>query len=166
MKADLHVIGLLVENKPGVLNRVANLFSRRGYNIETISVGVTENPEISRMTITLKGDEDVLEQVIKQLNKQMDVIKVTELKEDYVERGLALIKVNADGPDSRSEIIQIADIFRANVVDVGKKALTIEVTGDQKKIDAIINMLKEHGIKEIAQTGTVAMNRGRKSIGG
>ncbi|WGI16969.1 acetolactate synthase small subunit [Methanonatronarchaeum sp. AMET-Sl] len=163
---DVHVIGLLVENKPGVLNRVANLFSRRGYNIETISVGVTENPEISRMTITLKGDEDVLEQVIKQLNKQMDIIKVTELKENYVERGLALIKVNADNPNTRSEIIQIADIFRANVVDVGKKALTLEVTGDRKKIDAIINMLKEHGIKEIAQTGTVAMNRGRKSIGG
>ncbi|OUJ18618.1 Acetolactate synthase small subunit [Methanonatronarchaeum thermophilum] len=163
---DLHVIGLLVENKPGVLNRVANLFSRRGYNIETISVGVTENPEISRMTITLKGDEDVLEQVIKQLNKQMDIIKVTELKENYVERGLALIKVNADDPNSRSEIIQIADIFRANVVDVGKKALTIEVTGDRTKIEAITDMLKEHGIKEIAQTGTVAMSRGRKSIGG
>lgn len=161
-----HIIGLLVENKPGVLNRVSGLFSRRGFNIESISVGVTENPEISRMTITLKGDEKVLEQVIKQLNKQIDVIKVTELKEDYVERELALIKVNARDSNERSEIMQIADVFRANIVDVSKKTVTIEVTGDQDKANAIIEMLKEYGIKELAQTGIVAMKRGKKSIKG
>ncbi|PTD93784.1 acetolactate synthase small subunit [archaeon SCG-AAA382B04] len=161
---DLHIIGLLVENKPGVLNRVSGLFSRRGFNIESISVGVTENPDISRMTITLEGDEKVLEQVIKQLNKQIDVIKVTELKEDYVERELALIKVNASNPDERSEVMQVADVFRANIIDVSKKTVTIEVTGDQEKIDAIIDMVKKHGIKELAQTGVVAMNRGKKSI--
>lgn len=161
---DLHVIGLLVENKPGVLNRVSGLFSRRGFNIESISVGVTENPEISRMTISLEGDKKVLEQVIKQLNKQIDVIKVRELKEDFVERELALIKVNAPTPNKRSEIMQIADVFRANIIDVSKKTVTIEITGDKEKINAIIKMLNEHGIKELAQTGTVAMNRGKKSI--
>lgn len=159
-----HIIGLLVKNEPGVLNRVSGLFSRRGFNIESISVGLTEDPEISRMTITLDGDEQVLEQVIKQLNKQIDVLKVSELKKDYVERELALIKVKASNSKQRSDIMQIADVFRANVVDVSKKNVTIEVTGDQEKIDAIFKMLKEHGILELAQTGIVAMNRGKKSI--
>ncbi len=162
----LHILGLLVENKPGVLNRVASLFRRRGFNIESISVGVTENPEISRMTITLKGNEQTLEQVIKQLNKQIEIIKVSEMDREYVERTLALIKVNATDSKSRSEVMQIADIFRANIVDVGKKAMTLEVTGDRDKINAITDILKDHGIKELAKTGSVAMSRGQKSIRG
>ncbi|OKY78976.1 MAG: Acetolactate synthase small subunit [Candidatus Methanohalarchaeum thermophilum] len=125
---------------------------------------MTENPDISRMTISIKGDEKELEQVTKQLNKQIEVIKVSEISKDYVERRLALIKVNTSDSEDRSEIMQIADVFRANVVDVSKKNVTIEVTGDRDKIEAIIEMLKEHGIKEIAKTGTVALNRGKKSM--
>lgn len=156
-----HTISVLVENKFGVLARVAGLFSGRGYNIDSLNVGETEDPTMSRMTIVARGDDRVLEQITKQLNKLIDVIKVTDLtSEKHVERELVLIKVNASQRD-RSEIIQLADIFRANIVDVSHETLIISVTGDEDKITAIINMLRPYGIREIARSGKVAMSRGR-----
>lgn len=156
-----HTISVLVENKFGVLARVAGLFSGRGYNIDSLNVGETEDPTMSRMTIVARGDDRVLEQITKQLNKLIDVIKVTDLtSEKHVERELVLIKVNANQKD-RSEIIQLADIFRANIVDVSHETLIISVTGDEDKIAAIINMLRPYGIREIARSGKVAMSRGR-----
>ncbi|MBP2031246.1 acetolactate synthase-1/3 small subunit [Methanohalophilus levihalophilus] len=158
-----HTLAVLVENKFGVLSRVSGLFSRRGYNIDSLAVGITEDPNISRMTIVVRGDDHVLEQVIKQLNKLIDVIRVMDLgAEESVERELALIKVNAD-KDNRAEIIQIVDIFRARIVDVAARTLTIEVTGTEGKIEAIENLLKPFGIKEMARTGKIALNRGTKS---
>lgn len=161
---NLHIIGLLVENRPGVMNRVSGLFSRRGFNIESLSVGVTDDPNISRMTICLKGDRRILEQVKKQLNKQIDVIKVKELEGEMVERVHALIKVNAPDSESRSEIIQIADVFKADIVDISKKTVTIEATGDRREMEVIIEMLESHEIRELARTGTVAMERGKKTF--
>lgn len=158
-----HTLAVLVENKFGVLSRVAGLFSRRGYNIDSLAVGITENPNISRMTIVVRGDEHVLEQVIKQLNKLIDVIRVMDLgAEESVDRELALIKVNAD-KDNRAEIIQIVDIFRARIIDVAAHSLIIEVTGDEGKIEAIENLLKPFGIMEMARTGKIALKRGSKS---
>jgi acetolactate synthase-1/3 small subunit len=154
-----HTISVLVENHPGVLARIAGLFSGRGFNIESLSVGETEDPTASRMTVVVQGDDPILEQVTKQLNKLVDVIKVSDLtKEDFIERELVLIKVNADGR-SRSEIVQIATIFRARIVDVAPKAVTIEATGTEDKINALVNMLKPFGIREMARTGTVALMR-------
>ena len=159
-----HTLAVLVENKSGVLSRVASLFSRRGYNIDSLAVGVTEDPEISRMTIVVHGDDHVLEQVTKQLNKLVDVIKVSDIGGDEaVERELALIKVSAD-VDTRSEIIQIADIFRARIVDVAPKSMTVEVTGDEGKIQAIEKLLRQFGIKEMARTGKIALVRGPKKV--
>ena len=159
-----HTLAVLVENKSGVLFRVASLFSRRGYNIDSLAVGVTEDPEISRMTIVVHGDDHVLEQVTKQLNKLVDVIKVSDLGgDDAVERELALIKVSAD-KDNRAEIIQIADIFRARIIDVAPKSMTVEVTGDEGKVDAIAKLLRQFGIKEMVRTGKIAMVRGPKKV--
>ncbi len=156
-----HTISVLVENKFGVLARVAGLFSGRGYNIDSLNVGETEDPSISRMTIVARGDDRVLEQITKQLNRLIDVIKVSDLtSEKHVERELVLIKVSAQ-PKDRSEIIQLADIFRANIVDVSHETLMISITGDEDKIAAMINMLRPYGIKEIARSGKVAMSRGR-----
>ena len=156
-----HTISILVENKFGVLARVAGLFSGRGYNIDSLNVGETEDPSISRMTIVARGDDRVLEQITKQLNRLIDVIKVSDLtSEKHVERELVLIKVSAQ-PKDRSEIIQLADIFRANIVDVSHETLMISITGDEDKIAAMINMLRPYGIKEIARSGKVAMSRGR-----
>ncbi|WP_440951608.1 acetolactate synthase small subunit [Methanococcoides sp. FTZ1] len=158
-----HTLAVLVENKYGVLARVAGLFSRRGFNIDSLAVGITEDPTISRMTIVVRGDDLVLEQVTKQLNKLIDVIRVTDLgAEESVERELALIKVNADA-NTRAEIIQIVDIFRARIIDVASKTVTIEVTGDSDKIKAIQTLLRPFGIKEMARTGKVALTRGSKS---
>lgn len=157
-----HTLAVLVENKSGVLSRVAALFSRRGYNIDSLAVGVTEDPDISRITIVVHGDDLVLEQVTKQLNKLVDVIKVSDFGGDEtVERELALIKVTAD-TDNRAEIIQIADIFRARVIDVAPKSMTVEVTGDEGKVDAIAKLLRQYGIKEMVRTGKIAMVRGPK----
>ncbi len=157
-------MAVLVENKPGVLARVAGLFSRRGYNIDSLTVGVTDNEYISRMTIVVEGDEHVLEQVTKQLNKLIDVIKVSDLKPvETVERELALIKVKAE-PENRSEIMLIVDIFRARIVDVSPKSMIIEVTGDEDKINALTNLLRQFGIKEMVRTGKVAMIRGPKIV--
>jgi acetolactate synthase-1/3 small subunit len=159
-----HTLAVLVENKPGVLARVAGLFSRRGYNIDSLTVGVTDNEYISRMTIVVEGDEHVLEQVTKQLNKLIDVIKVSDLKPvETVERELALIKVKAE-PENRSEIMLIVDIFRARIVDVSPKSMIIEVTGDEDKINALTNLLRQFGIKEMVRTGKVAMIRGPKIV--
>ncbi|MGA3198233.1 MAG: acetolactate synthase small subunit [Halobacteriota archaeon] len=159
-----HTVSVLVQNKPGVLARTAGLFSRRGYNIESLTVGVTENEAISRMTIVVAGDDTVVEQVTKQLNKLIEVIKVSDLtKESYVDRELVLIKVTADS-SNRAEIMQIVNIFRARIVDVAPKSLIIEVTGDEGKLDALIGMLKQFGIKEIVRTGTLALGRGPKVI--
>ncbi len=157
-----HILAVLVENNPGVLTRVAGLFSRRGYNIDSLTVGRTENPQISRMTIVVEGDDLVLEQVTKQLHKLIDVIKINDItSEEYVDRELVLIKVGAD-PSVRGEIMQIVDIFRARIVDIGRRTLIIECTGDEGKINAVIESLKPFGIKELVRTGKVAMLRGHK----
>lgn len=157
-----HILAVLVENNPGVLTRVAGLFSRRGYNIDSLTVGSTENPRISRMTIVVGGDDTVLEQVTKQLHKLVDVIKINDVtSEQYVDRELMLVKVGAD-PAVRGEIMQIVDIFRARIVDIGRKTLMIECTGDEGKINAIIESLNPFGIKELVRTGKVAMLRGSK----
>ncbi len=157
-------LAILVENKPGVLTRVAGLFSRRGFNIESLAVGVTENPDTSRMTIVVSGDDHVLEQVMKQLNKLIDVIRVSDLPaEESVNRELALIKVGVDS-STRAEVMQIVDVFRAKIVDVGIKSVVIEVTGDESKINAMEQLLRQFGIKEMVRTGKVAMNRGAKVV--
>lgn len=159
-----HTLSVLVENRSGVLSRVAGLFSRRGFNIDSLAVGITENPEVSRMTIVVNGDEYTVEQVSKQLNKLIDVIKIRELeKSDSVSRELALIKVNATAA-TRSEIIQIVEIFRAKIVDVSKNTLTVEISGATDKVEALEDMLKQFGIKEIVRTGTIAIERGNKFI--
>lgn len=159
-----HAISVLVENHAGVLSRVSGLFSRRGFNIDSLAVGVTENPDISRMTIIVDGDDYVIEQVTKQLNKLIDVIKIKQLDpSDSVSRELALIKVAAS-TSTRSEIIQIVEIFRANIVDVSKSTLTVEISGGTAKVAALEDMLKQFGIKEIVRTGTIAIERGNKFI--
>ncbi|HPC89873.1 MAG TPA: acetolactate synthase small subunit [Methanothrix sp.] len=159
-----HTIAVIVENKSGVLTRIAGLFSRRSFNIDSLSVGATDNPDYSRMTITVQGDRDVLEQVIKQLSKLINVIRVSELiPGESVERELAIIKVSADR-ESRSEIMQVASIFRAKIIDVSQRSVIIEVTGDEEKIDAIIQLLRQFGIKELARTGKVSMVRGARVI--
>ncbi len=158
-----HTLAVLVENNPGVLTRVAGLFSRRGYNIDSLTVGRTESTNISRMTIVVEGDDLVLEQVTKQLHKLIDVIKINDItSEQYVDRDLVLVKVEAD-PAVRGEIMQIVDIFRARIVDIGRRTLIIECTGDEGKINAVIESLKPFGIKELVRTGRVAMLRGQKS---
>jgi len=158
-----HTIAVLVENRFGVLSRVAGLFSARGYNIESLSVGETLDSTVSRMTLVVRGDEFVIEQVIKQLHKLIDVIKVTDLtEENHVERELVLMKVNAE-PANRAEVLRTADIFRAKVVDVTPGTFTLEVTGDEQKIDAIVELLRPFGIQELVRTGKVAIARGPKS---
>ncbi len=160
---DKHTIAVLVENRFGVLSRVAGLFSARGYNIESLSVGETLDPTVSRMTLVVRGDAFVIEQVIKQLHKLIDVIKVTDLtEENHVEREMILLKVNAE-PTSRAEILRIADIFRAKVVDVTPATYTLEATGDESKVTAIVELLRPFGIQELVRTGKVAIARGAKA---
>ncbi len=159
-----HILSVLVENYAGVLSRVAGLFSRRGFNIDSLAVGITENPKISRMTIVVDGDEYTVEQVGKQLNKLINVIRVKKLDDqDSVRRELSLIKVNADA-STRSEIMQIVEIFRAKIVDVSPDTLTIEASGDEEKVRALEEMLKQFGIKLIVRTGLIALERGNKHI--
>jgi len=154
-----HTLSVTVENEPGVLSRVAGLFSGRGFNIESLNVAPTLEEGVSHMTITTIGDEHIVEQIVKQLRKLVTVIKVVDMLEHKaVERELVLIKVNAEDA-KRAEILRIVDIFRCKVVDVSVDELSIEVTGDHEKIQALINMLSRFGIKEIARTGTVAMKR-------
>ncbi len=159
-----HTIAVVMENKPGVLTRIAGMFSRRSFNIDSLSVGATDNPDYSRMTITVHGNEDVLEQVVKQLSKLINVIRVSELDAaESVERELAVIKVSAD-KDNRGEIMQIVNIFRAKIIDVSARSMIIEVTGDEEKVDAMVALLRQFGIKEMARTGKVSMVRGARVI--
>jgi acetolactate synthase-1/3 small subunit len=155
-----HIISILVENEPGVLSRVAGLFSGRGFNIETLNVASTLTPGLSIMTITTHGDEQIIEQIIKQLRKLVTTLKVVDLSEaSSVEREMMLLRVDAEGT-KRAEILRIVDIFRCKVVDVSPDELIIEVTGEQGKLTALINLLQRYGIKEVARTGAVALRRG------
>lgn len=159
-----HVLSVLVKNSSGVLSRVSGLFSRRGYNIDSLTVGRTEDPDFSRMTITLAEDEDMLEQVKKQLNKLEDVIRVVHLKEDdFIYRELVLVKVRASA-ENRSAINETVKIFRSKIVDLSSNTLTIELTGDEKKISALIGLMSEYGIEEVVRTGVTALQRGDKTI--
>jgi acetolactate synthase-1/3 small subunit len=160
-----HIISTIVEDKPGVLYTVSNLFRCRGFNIDSISVGSTEEIGLARMTIMVKGDDRTIEQVIKQLNKLVDVIKVTRLDPaNIVTRELALIKVNAFNTKSRSDLINYAEIFRARIVDVSSESLMVELTGTSDKIDAFITLMKPFGVKEVARTGITSLSRGVKSM--
>lgn len=157
-----HTIGVLVENHFGVLARVSALFSARGYNIDSLCVGETEDPSVSRMTVVVRGDDRVLDQIIKQLNKLVDTIEVINLTSaDFVERELVMIKVAADGKH-RSEVIEIANVFRAKVVDVSNKSMIVEVTGSEGKVEAFIDMMRPFGIEEVVRTGEIAIGRTAK----
>jgi acetolactate synthase-1/3 small subunit len=157
-----HALVAMVTDKPGVLNRIASLFRRRGFNIESIAVGHSEVKGISRVTIVVDSSTTQVEQVRKQLEKEISVIKVTDVTgEGTITRELALIKVKANA-ENRSEIMQIVDIFRANIVDVSRGSVTIEVTGEEKKVDSLYELLRKFGIKEIARTGSIAMTRGEQ----
>src|SRR5437763_10687748 len=154
-----HTISVLVENKFGVLTRVAGLFSGRGYNIDTLNVGPTQDPNTSRMTIVTRGDDATLEQIVKQLNKLVDVLDVYDFREgEYIDRELLLVKVSVDS-NSRAEVMQITDIFRAKIVDVQPKTLTIEATGDESKVEKFIELMKTFGVLDLTRTGKVAMPR-------
>jgi len=159
------VISVLVENKPGVLHAIANLFRRRNFNIESITVGPTQQQDISRMTITINGDEKTIDQVVKQVAKLIDVLKVDELSQgNFVMRELALIKVNVPSSKERSDIINCVEVFRGRIIDVSTDSLTVEITGTPDKIDAFLNLMKTYGVIELARTGITALARGAKSI--
>jgi len=154
-----HTISVLVENKFGVLTRVAGLFSGRGYNIDTLNVGPTNDPVVSRMTIVTHGDEATVEQIVKQLNKLPNVLKVQDFRDgEYVDRELVLVKVGVDSK-SRAEVMQITDIFRAKIVDVQPKSLTVEVTGSEDKVEKLLDLLKSFGIIDVTRTGKIALPR-------
>jgi acetolactate synthase-1/3 small subunit len=160
-----HTLSVLVENKAGVLSRVTGLFSRRGFNIESLAVGTCEEPGMSRITIVCIGDDAQIEQVMKQLNKLIDVIKVSDISEmERVERELALIKVHAEPGAGRAEVMQIATIFRAQIIDVGTKTVVLSVAGDTEKIDALETLLRQYGVKEFIRTGKIALLRGSKTV--
>jgi acetolactate synthase-1/3 small subunit len=159
------VVSILVENKPGVLHMIANLFRRRNFNIESITVGPTEQKNIARITITVNEDEKTLEQVIKQVAKQIDVLIVAELESgNYVMRELSLIKVKVNDSKERSDIINFVNVFRGRIIDVSTDSITVEITGAPDKIDAFLNLMKTFGIIELARTGITALARGAKSI--
>jgi len=156
-----HTLSVLVENKPGVLARVAELFARRGFNIESLAVGTTERPDISRMTIVVDVEEHSLEQVRKQLHKLINVIEISDLDPDTsVAREMVLAKIKVD-PENRSEVIEIADIFRGNIIDVSRESIIVEVTGNASKLRAFEDLLKPYGIRELARTGKIALPRGK-----
>ena len=158
-----HTISVLVNNRPGVLARTAGLFARRGFNIDSLAVSTTQDPNVSRMTIVVDGPDQVLEQISKQLYKLLDVIKVLDHQEEsVVTRELALVKVDADTA-VRGEIMQTVSIFRANIVDVSDRTFTIEVTGSAEKIDALVNLLKKYGIREMMRTGRIVLSRGART---
>ena len=164
MNPKTHTLSVLVEDKPGVLARVAALFSRRGFNIESLAVGATEQKDMSRMTIVVSAEETPLEQITKQLNKLINVIKIIEQDDvDSVSRELALIKVRADA-GTRSQVVEAANLFRANIIDVSPESLTVEATGNRGKIEALLRLLEPFGIREIAQSGMVSLSRGPRGI--
>ena len=159
-----HTISVLVSNKFGVLSRISGLFSGRGFNIESLNVAETNDPNISRMTIVTRGDDKKIEQVTKQLNKLVDIIKVIDLtEENFIDREMVLIKMNAE-PKNREEILRVVEIFRAKVVDVSPTTYTIEITGDEGKLKGIMELLRPLGIKEVVRSGRIALSRGMKSI--
>ena len=159
-----HTLSVLVENKPGVLARIAGLFARRGYNIESLAVGPTEHAEISRMTIVVNVEESPLEQVTKQLNKLVEVIKVVELdREMSVNRELLLVKVKAEA-SSRGQVLELVQLFRAKVVDVATDAVTIQIVGNQGKLEDFLRVLEPYGVRELVQSGVVAIGRGSRSV--
>jgi len=159
-----HIISVLVENKAGVLAKIAGLFSRRGFNIDSLAVGTTEDSSVSRITIVVQADQQGIEQVVKQLYKLINVLKIQELDPgNIVERELVLIKVATDAKN-RAEILEIVNIFRANIVDVAKKSLLIEITGASSKVDALKELLEPYGILELTRTGKIACSRGSKKI--
>lgn len=159
-----HTISVLVENQFGVLARISGLFSGRGFNIDSLSVGETEDASISRITLVVSGDDFILEQIMKQLNKLVDVIKVSDLtRGEFIDRELALIKVSADAK-TRSEIMQIVDIFRGKILDVAPKTLTIEVTGPEEKVQGMIELLGDFGIREVVRSGKIAISREDKAV--
>ncbi|MGI8592998.1 MAG: acetolactate synthase small subunit [Solirubrobacteraceae bacterium] len=156
-----HIVSILVENKPGVLTRVAGLFARRGFNIDTLAVGPTEDERVSRVTLTLDGAMHPIDQVVKQLHKLVNVLKIRDLEpDDTVARELALFKIAADGP-ARGEVMQISEIFRGKVVDLTKRSITIEVTGNDDKVEAFERMVRPFGLIEMVRTGEIAISRGR-----
>ena len=157
-----HVISALVQNQPGVLAQVAGMFAARGFNIDSLVVGRTESPELSRMTIVAVGDDRTLEQVRKQLAKVVSVVRVRDFKDvDYVERDLMLLRVSVP-PERRAEIVQLTSLFRGRVVDVARRSLTIELSGPEEKLEAFIDLARPYGIRELARTGVIAMQRGRQ----
>lgn len=159
-----HTISILVSNKFGVLSRISGLFSGRGFNIESLNVAETNDPAVSRMTIVTRGNDQKIEQITKQLNKLVDIIKVIDLtEENFIDREMVLIKMNAE-PKNREEILRIVEIFRAKVVDVSPSTYTIEITGDEGKLKGIMELLRPLGIKEIVRSGRIALSRGMKSI--
>jgi acetolactate synthase-1/3 small subunit len=159
-----HTLSVLTENKPGVLARIAGLFSRRGFNIDSLAVGPTEDPEVSRMTIVVNVETSPLEQVTKQLNKLVEVIKVVELDSDYsVNRELLLVKVRADA-GSRGQVLELVQLFRAKVVDVATDAVTVQIVGNQGKLEDFLRVLEPYGVRELVQSGVVAIGRGGRSI--
>jgi acetolactate synthase-1/3 small subunit len=154
-----HSLAVLVLNKPGVLARISGLLSRRMFNIESIAAGLTEDPDITRITVVVQGDDQVLDQVVKQLSKLVDVIKIVRIEgEELINRELALIKVKAN-PDKRSDIVDIVEIFRAKIVDINRETMVIELTGDEQKIDALCEVLRDHGVIEMVRTGKIALSR-------
>ena len=160
----IHTLSVLVENKPGVLARVSGLFSRRGFNIESLAVGPTEHPEVSRMTILMSAEGNALEQITKQLNKLINVLKIVELEPSQaVQRELLLVKVRAD-EGNRSAVLDIVELFNAKVVDVSPEALTVEVVGPPAKLEAVLKMMEPYGIREMVQSGMVALGRGPRSM--
>lgn len=165
MEEQTHIIAAIVEHKPGVLYKVSNMFRRRGFNIESVSVGPSEQRDLARMTVTVNGDQKIVEQMIKQLNKLIEIIKVSRLDpSNIVTREMALVKVHTSATRAKSDVINYANIFRARVVDVSPESLMVEITGDPEKIDAFINLMKPFGVKEVARTGITALSRGAKSV--
>ena len=157
-----HTISVLLQNKPGVLSRVTGLFSGRGFNIESLAVAQTLDPEVSCLTLVTKGDDAIIEQITKQLHKLIDVIKVTDMAEtEYVEREMAIIRVKAEA-ETRAEVLRVIDIFRGKVVDVSPKSYAVEITGTESKLRAVIDLLRPIGIQEIVRTGKIAMARAKK----
>jgi acetolactate synthase-1/3 small subunit len=156
-----HILSILVENRPGVLTRIAGLFARRGFNIDTLAVGPTDDPAISRITLTLDGAVHPIDQVTKQLHKLINVLKIRDLEPaETIARELALFKIAADGT-ARSEVMQLSEIFRAKIVDVSRRSLTVEVTGDAEKVEAFERLIRPFGLIEMARTGEIAISRGR-----
>ncbi len=163
MNESKHLLSILVDNEPGVLSRISGLFSGRGYNIDSLSVATTADPSLSRLTMTTRGDDHIVEQILKQLHKLINVITVSDLTDKkYVQRELALIKVNAK-PENRGEILRIVDIFRCRVVDVGHDHYTIELSGDEGKLDAFLDLMRPMGIIDTARTGAIALAREKKN---